>query len=338
MREYVINKMIRILFVSNSFSTFVKKDIALLKEHHTLIFLHYKGLKTLVYFLPRLIKSIRQADLTISRFADNHAFYTIMLSKIFHKKSIIIIGGYELASLPGLKYGLNRSVFFPRIVKYILRKSDQILVVSESLKKDAIERFNIKASKILVVPNGYDSKTIHPSGQKENKVLTAAIGSHERTIKLKGLDVFSESAKYLPEVKFEIIGLKSSIHEEFEKHIPSNVRLLNSLPQDKLIHVMQKAKVYCQLSMREGHPNTLCEAMLCECVPVGTDVPGIRAVIGDMGFLVPLKDPQATAVAIKNALQSNGGRAARERISRLYPLLKRQKSLDEIIQTLWEKS
>ena len=34
------------------------------------------------------------------------------------------------------------------------------------------------------------------------------------------------------------------------------------MPQEKLIPYYQKAKVYCQLSMREGLPNALCEALL----------------------------------------------------------------------------
>ena len=42
--------------------------------------------------------------------------------------------------------------------------------------------------------------------------------------------------------------------------------------------------------MREGLPNALCEAMLCECVPVGTDVQGIRTAMGDAGFYVPYGD------------------------------------------------
>jgi len=81
-------------------------------------------------------------------------------------------------------------------------------------------------------------------------------------------------------------------------------------------------------------PNALCEAMLCECVPVGTTVPGIVAAIGDTGFLVPPNDPQAAADAIRKALSSDKGPAARARIVSEFSAAKRERELVEIIEGL----
>ena len=113
-----------------------------------------------------------------------------------------------------------------------------------------------------------------------------------------------------------------------------NVVFIAPLPQNELAHFYQKAKVYCQLSMREGLPNALCEAMLCECVPVGTDVQGVRTAIGATGFLVPYDDLAATTEAIGMALKSDKGKEARERIMKMFPENRREKELIEMITNI----
>ena len=89
------------------------------------------------------------------------------------------------------------------------------------------------------------------------------------------------------------------------------------------------------MSRYEGHPNALSEAMLCECVPVGTKCGGIPEVIGKFGFYVPYGDVKATANAIKKALEhSNIGKKARVRIIKLFPLEKREKKLLNVINEI----
>jgi glycosyltransferase involved in cell wall biosynthesis len=108
------------------------------------------------------------------------------------------------------------------------------------------------------------------------------------------------------------------------------------LSQDKLISYYQKAKVYCQLSMREGLPNTVCEAMLCECVPVGTNVEGIHTAIGNTGFYVDHGDVEGTVQAIKKALSSADGfgRKAREHIQKNFSFEKRKHILKNLFNEL----
>ena len=59
-------------------------------------------------------------------------------------------------------------------------------------------------------------------------------------------------------------------------------------------------------SYSEGLPNVLVEAMMCGCTPVSTDCPtGPREVLqnGKYGYLVPMHDPRAMAIAIIKALE-----------------------------------
>lgn len=72
--------------------------------------------------------------------------------------------------------------------------------------------------------------------------------------------------------------------------MPENVVLMKKINQDELINQFQAHEFYAQLSMFEGFPNALCEAMLCGCIPIGSSVSAIPDIIGETGFILDKKD------------------------------------------------
>lgn len=320
----------RIFLVYPYFSKFIEKDLFLLKKHFEVRQVYYKGVRS----IPRMIFGIKWADLTYSWFADIHAFFAVLISKIFQKKTIVIVGGYEVANVPELNYGLLVSPFRARFVKFIFNRSDQIFPVESNLKKEAIERLGIKGENVKTLPTGYDSTKFKPDGEKRKLVLTVFGCSSWMRVRLKGLDTFIEAARILPHVNFLMVGIGEEILNEIRKKSPSNAQFLSPLSPSELLLYYQQAKVYCMLSFREGLPNTLCEAMLCECVPVATDIPGNRTAIGNTGFYVPYGDAEKTAAAITISLESEKGKLARERIKEMFPLFEREKRLTYHINKL----
>ena len=73
--------------------------------------------------------------------------------------------------------------------------------------------------------------------------------------------------------------------------------------------------------------------MACGCIPVGTDVDGIPAAIGDTGFIVPLGDVEALVDALKIALKMDGAksRQVRQRIINEFPLQRRVDGLRKAV-------
>jgi glycosyltransferase involved in cell wall biosynthesis len=285
-----------------------------------------------------LISNILWADVTFSWFASGHAFWAVRLSKIFRKKSIVVVGGYEVARVPEIGYGAvidPRGKSYVEKIKYVLKNADSVLTVDESLKIDAIKNFNIDGTNIQTVPTGYDHEKFKPRGRKENLVITVGYIKND-TIKRKGLETFIKAAYYVPDAKFVLIGkfMDTSI-EDLKRLAPKNVEFAGFVSDESLVQCYQRAKVYCQLSLYEGLPNALCEAMLCECVPVGTRVCGIPSAIGETGFYVPCCDPKATAEAVKLALKAEG-KDARTRIKNMFSLERREKEIKKIIVDLVE--
>ena len=324
---------IKILFVYPYLSSFIKTDLEILQRHFDVIPHQWTRTRDIKNIL-RVIRYILRTDLSFIWFAGGHATRVVFLSKLFRKKSIVVVGGYEVAKVPEINYGLMLNPKSARRVKYVLENADLVLTVDESLKKDAINNARVNGENILTVPTGYDYEKFRPAGGKENLVISVSVGDTWTRVQLKGLDTFVKSAEFLSDVRFLVIGIQGGALKKLQDITSPNVEFLGPLSQDELIPYYQRAKVYCQLSMREGLPNALCEAMLCECVPVGTRYCGIPTAIGDTGFYVPYGDPKATAEAIKKALKSDKGKEARKRIKRMFPLDKREKNLVQIIDKL----
>jgi len=334
-----MNRKIRILFVRPLKSSFIQEDLKLLRKHFNVRVVDFvlsirKKPKETLKTMFNMLAGVLWADITFSWFADTHAFWAVRLSKIFRKKSVAIVGGYEVAKVPEIGYGALLNPRSTRIVKYVLENADRVLTVDNSLKKDAIKNLSVAGKNIQTVPTGYDAEFWKPIGKKENLVLTVAYVNNI-TIKRKGLETFIKAAEYLPEIKFVIVGphLDNSIGK-LKPTAGRNVEFTGFVSDEELIRYYQRAKVYCQLSRYEGLPNALCEAMLCECVPVGTKNCGIPRAIGDTGFYVTYGDENATAEAIKKALNSDMGKQARDRIKKMFPIERREKELIGIINSL----
>lgn len=81
--------------------------------------------------------------------------------------------------------------------------------------------------------------------------------------------------------------------------------------------------------MFEGMPSSICEAMLCECIPVGSDVNGIPKIIGDCGIIINERKSERVIEAIKKAISLNNsyGSKAREHIINDFNLSRREAEL-----------
>lgn len=324
---------IKVLFMYWSPSTFIQRDLNILRKHFEVRVLGRANIKSPIFWLKAFI-GILWADVTFSWFANPPALVTVLLSKIFKKRSIVVVGGYEVAKELEIDYGGMLRWWSASMVKFILENANRVLTVDDGLKKDAIRNAGVSGENIQTVPMGYDHRKFKLIRKKKELVITVATGKEWGRVRLKGIDTFVHAAKHLPNVKFLVVGIEGYAQEKLESMSPLNVKFVKWTPQDELVKYYQEAKVYCQLSKREGLPNALCEAMLCGCVPVGTDVQGVRTAIGETGFYVPYGDSEAAARVIKKALRSDKGKVARERINNNFPIERRERELVHMIGEL----
>jgi len=323
-------RKLRVLFVYSALSTFVRSDLEILKKYFnvrrlnvTTFLVPRRGRHWLAYF--RLLKGILWADVVYSWWATLDSFFIVLFCMLLRKKSIVVVGGCEVAYIPEINYGTLLSPIGRLEVKFILHHASKILAVSKSSEKEILHFAKPKTLK--VVYNGVDTEKFKPAGEKENLVVTVGAISYN-TIDKKRFDTFVKASKYLTDVQFILIGKSSDKSIEYlKKMATSNVKFTGYLSNEALLQYYQKAKVYCQLSTQESFGVALAEAMSCGCVPVVTRKYSLPEVVGDTGFYVPYNDPKATAEAIRKALESGKGIKARERIKKYFSLEAREKGL-----------
>jgi glycosyltransferase involved in cell wall biosynthesis len=319
----------RILFIAAFETPFILDDLAFLQSRYEVMPMIGSG----PVQAGRISLKVASADVVFSWFASVYGATAVLAGASLGKRTFVQVGGVDLASEPDLGYGLWTSSWRSRLVGQALRSATRVLAVDESLVTEAKQRARYEGRNIEVLPTGFDPERWTSAGAKEPRIVcVAAVPDHAR-VKIKGIDVLLEAARRAPDLRFTVIGIHGELATGLDA--PSNVDLIPWTPQAGLLSHLSRASVYCQPSRREGLPNALCEAMLCECIPVATAVGGHSRAVGNAGLLVEPNDPDALVRALRMALSMprSHGEAARRHIVERFSLVRRR---DRLV-TLFER-
>lgn len=348
----IMNKNNKISFVYALPTSFVIKDIETLKSiGYEVLEITSPPFKNSFLFLANRINELLRGLFFISKsncviiwFSDYHGLIPLLISKIFSVKSVVMVGGYDAVSDKKINHGIfSKNNLRQKIARINYKLASQIWVVDETLSKGCPEAFlqnKINSGlinwipqiekKIKVVPTSYSSTFWKKSQPKFPKtILTVANFNDSRVLKLKGIPLVLKLAKELPNFNFKIVGLKfkSIIHQE---KIPSNVKFIETKNKIELRDYFSESQFYIQASRLEGLPNALCEAMLCECIPIGNSVFGIPKAIGSTGLLFNGSRDIEKIKFFLNGQNNKTGKEARQRIITLFNEKKRVKEFKKI--------
>ncbi len=330
-----MSKSVKVLFVYKSLNPFIKDDLEILQKHFNVLPLQWKGYLNLAGFIP-LVCAVKKCDVIFLWFENYRAAIIGAIAKMFGKKTVLVAAGavtlglewssqkkfVKGSSLPGLYFFAKLSV----------RLADAVLAVSEYKKKGLLSHINIP--NVKVVPNCFDYEKYCPKGKKENVVLTVCFIDKYNIVR-KGIDVFIQAAKFFPDTSFIVLGENmDGTADQLRKNLSPNVKIITEFEKEEIISCMQKASVYTQLSSMESFGAALAEAMLCGCVPVTTGRGFMAELVGDAGFYCEYGDVESTVMVIRQALKSDKGPDARERVKKLFPSEKREKGLVDTVNTL----
>lgn len=182
--------------------------------------------------------------------------------------------------------------------------SEANIFVTEDLRRKIFVKTPNKNS---VIPCGIDLKQFQPNDKQEARTKLSLDNSKKyilfssaKNVPVKNFNLAKQAVAQFPDV--ELIELSEKTRDE--------VNLL-----------MNASDLFLMTSLREGSPQTIKEAMACNCPVVSTDVGDVRRVLGNTaGCYISGDDPADVAEKIRKALefvQTYGRTNGRSRIIEL---------------------
>lgn len=320
--------MARILYLYRDppFAQFIADDRAILSSRHDVADIRLDATPRTA---KRVLEEALRADLIYVWWGDLTGVAGVVLAALRKRPSVLITGGYDVADVPSIRYGLKHHPWRRHLPKLALKLATRVVANSENGRREALETAHFDRAKLFAIPHGFDAERITPGGvPKERRVLTVSIVS-AAYVPYKGLETFVQAAAMFPEVPFVHAGpdIGDGAFERLRAIAPPNVRFLGFLDPDRLRHEMQRAGVYAQLSAHEGFGMAMAEAMLCGATPVVTRVGAVPEVAGEVPRYVRYGDAADAARGIREALDAPRSEAARERIVRCFPMSRRSTAL-----------
>jgi glycosyltransferase involved in cell wall biosynthesis len=344
---------LKIIYVTAFNSSFINKDRILLEKYFELIPFFFNPLPkwktpfSLIKQLLKLISEINSAKCIVCQFAGFHTVFPVFIGKLFNKKVYIILLGAECHNYPKIQHGNFRKKILGKATSYSLKNAFKLLPIDYSLAnwENNYDEEEPKFQGFLnlakpcktpfeVIPHGFDDIKFNylPENKIKKSFLTISSSVAPPVYYRKGIDLIIQVAPFFPDCSFSILCKNDYLIID---ELPQNVTLLDAVPYDKLAEKIAEYEYYLQVSIAEGLPNALCEAMLCGCIPIGSDSFAIPHIIDKTGYIVKKRDLEELRLLISKAIQNNSNvnlsQEARNRIQQLYPLNAREKRLIEVL-------
>lgn len=343
----------KILYIFAFNSSFIRKDKELLERHFELVPLFFNPLPrwktpfSLITQAFQILWNIRRCKAIVCQFAGFHTVLPVLIGKLTGTKTSIILLGAECHNYPGIQHGNFRKKGLAWVTKISFKNASQLLPIDESLvyfentyddSEPKYQGFNglIKGLKTSyqIIPHGFDSTIFKPSTKpnQPNSFITVSSSVAPPVFQRKGIDLILQAAFLFPECSFTILCKNDYL---VESDLPSNVKLMQAVPYEKLPEILSQHRFYLQISIAEGLPNALCEAMLCGCIPIGSNVFAIPHIVEQTGFIVSKRSVQSLVEQITKALENPDledlSAKARLGIIKKFPLENRERSLTKLI-------
>lgn len=338
----------RLVYTTSIMASFARNDIALLGREFEVVsyvFAPRKKWMTPLSLCKQFFFLLRHgstADVFICMFGGYHSLLPVLFGKLRRRPVVVIVGGFDAVSFPSFRYGAHHRFPLGWFVRYSLRHATHIVPVSDNLVSSVTHYLPNSSDPqqqgyrafdpgnevpYTIIAYGYDPQRFKPAKRKEGISFITVAQMNAPNFQRKGVDLMFLLAERYPQHRFTLVGNTPAMRYE---RVPPNVELKNFVAYERLPEEYAAHTFYLQLSMWEGFPSAPCEAMLCGCVPIVSRVAAMPEIVGDAGFILDRKEPQALFDLVEQALGSDLEALsvrARQRIMERYPPTEREKLL-----------
>jgi glycosyltransferase involved in cell wall biosynthesis len=236
------------------------------------------------------------------------------------------------------------TIWVARVCAWLSRWVPSRIVVCAQAAQAVHAALGYAAARMVVIPNGYDLSRFAPD-LRSRRSLRAQWGVPD-DLALLGMvarwDPYKDHANLIEALallrhrghafRAMLVGTGVDEHNATLMRYVADVGLSDWVqplgPRTDVPAVMNALDVHVLSSSAEAFPNVLAEAMACGTPCVTTDVGDAAQIVGDTGWVVPPRNPQALAEALAQALTAQDDRAVwatrqqrcRERIAKNYSI------------------
>jgi glycosyltransferase involved in cell wall biosynthesis len=207
------------------------------------------------------------------------------------------------------------------------RRSDLVITVSESSRKDIFRHLHIPAEqqdKVLAIPEGVSDRFRPAEKEKRDHPVILYVGRFDPYKNVVGLiEAFARVVRECPGTRLRMIGPPDARYPEprrraVELKVDDHITWQGYVDGDELLRAYQQADVMVLPSRYEGFGLPVLEAMACGVPVVCSNTSSLPEVAGDAALLVDPADVGQCAQAITSVLTdpSRAGRLRQKGIER----------------------
>ena len=210
----------------------------------------------------------------------------------------------------------KEAVFLSRLYLRFIEYSDQIIAISESTKRDAVDILNLPADKIDVIYHGVDERFRQLPERKVNIDLVGPsvlmVGKPQPRKNVDGvIKAISRLHEEGIQAHLYIASATEADMAQFEfmtKDLHPYLHPLGHVSDEKLIQLYNTCDVFTMPSYYEGFGFPILEAMACGAPVVTSTVSSLPDITGEAALQVDPNDPMMIAEKIA-ALLTDGNLA-----------------------------
>ncbi len=296
----------------------------------------------LSYLIPAFLKAeqlvlTKKYDLAHVHFILPTGNLAVALKLLNHLPYIISTHGSDLPGYNPDRFKLLHVLLKP-IWSFFIRNAKIVLTPSESLRSLLLRSWKGSPNKVKSIHWGID---IPPApAKKVNRILFAG-----RLFERKGAQYLIEAVKILKLKDWDVTivgdGPMRATLEKQAKGFP-NITFTGWLPREKLQKLYATSKIFVFPSTAESFGMVIAEAMAAEMAVITSNDSACPEVVGDAGILVPPKNAQKIADALKTLIANPAeiarlGKAARKRVLDKFTWAQCAKEYHSLYQTFSRK-
>ncbi len=303
-----------ITFVGPLVSRFVQNDIAILQRQHTIKIVDAKigfGINAVLDLLKvqfKILRSIIGSEILFFWFADYYSLFPTIIARLLRKRVYIVAGGFDVTYTPEVKSGARVRPIRWFLVRNTHRFATHVFPVS-NYAQHLLDTNSKHHAPSTVIYNAVDIEHFPFSdAPRENRALSVTQLVTELEYILKGIDVFLSTARIMPDVEFDLIGIRGpalSHARNVAKDLKNVTIVEGPVSYETLLKHYYKASAYCQLSIDETFGVAIAESMSCGCIPVASKIPSLEEVTGGTKYIIDRKNINSVADAIRKSFTAD---------------------------------